>query len=84
MVYEDSLSVKSIKQYYVETSKFDRLNMLLALLVQKKPKLALIFARTKRGADRLNEILVDRGFRSMAFHGDMSQNQRDRSMKAFR
>ncbi|MFA6213913.1 MAG: DEAD/DEAH box helicase [Candidatus Micrarchaeia archaeon] len=83
-VSEDSLSVKSIKQYYVETSKFDRLNILLALLVEKKPKLALIFARTKRGADRLNEILVDRGFRSMALHGDMSQNQRDRSMKAFR
>ncbi|MCX6771126.1 MAG: DEAD/DEAH box helicase [Candidatus Micrarchaeota archaeon] len=83
-VSEDSLSVKSIRQYYVETSKFDRLNMLLALLVEKKPALALIFARTKRGADRLNEILVDRGFRSMAFHGDMSQNQRDRSMDAFR
>ncbi|MFA5929717.1 MAG: DEAD/DEAH box helicase [Candidatus Micrarchaeia archaeon] len=83
-VSEDSLSVKSIKQYYVETSKFDRLNMLLALLVQKKPALALIFARTKRGADRLNEILVDRGFRSKAFHGDLSQGQRDRSMEAFR
>ena len=83
-VSEDSLSVKSIKQYYVETSKFDRLNMLLALLVEKKPALALIFARTKRGADRLNEILVDRGFRSKAFHGDLSQSQRDRSMEAFR
>jgi len=83
-VSEDSLSVKAIKQYYIETSKFDRLNMLLMLLVEKKPKLALIFARTKRGADRLNEILVDRGFKSMALHGDMSQNKRDRSMEAFR
>ena len=83
-VSEDSLSVKSIKQYYIETSKFDRLNILLALMVQKKPSLALIFTRTKHGADRLNEILLDRGFRSMALHGDMSQNKRDRSMEAFR
>lgn len=83
-VSEDSLSVKTIKQYYVETSKFDRLNILLALLSQKKPSLALIFTRTKRGAERLNEILMDRGFRSMALHGDMSQNKRDRSMEAFR
>ncbi len=83
-VSEDSLSVKSIRQYYVETSKFDRLNILLTLLVQKKPALALIFARTKRGADRLNDILLDRGFKSMALHGDMSQNKRDRSMEAFR
>ena len=83
-VSEDSLSVKNIKQFYVETSKFDRLNALLILLGQKKPKLALIFVRTKRGADRLNDILQDRGFSSMALHGDMSQNKRDRSMDAFR
>ncbi len=83
-VSEDSLSVKSIKQYYLEVSKFDRLNALLILLAQKKPHLALIFVRTKRGADRLNDILLDRGFRSLALHGDMSQNKRDRSMNAFR
>lgn len=83
-VSEDHLSAKNIKQYYIEVSKFDKLNYLLALLVQKKPHLALIFVRTKRGADRINEILVDRGFRSLALHGDMSQNKRDRSMEAFR
>ncbi|VVC01967.1 putative ATP-dependent RNA helicase [uncultured archaeon] len=83
-VSEDSLSVKNIRQYYAEVSKFDKLNVLLALLVQKKPHLALIFVRTKRGADRINEILLDRGFRSLALHGDMSQNKRDRSMEAFR
>jgi len=83
-VSEDSLSVKNIKQYYVETSKFDRLNAMLILLSQKKPRLALIFTRTKRGADRINDILQDRGFSSLALHGDMSQNKRDRSMEAFR
>ncbi len=83
-VSEDSLSVKSIKQYYIEVSKFDKLNYFLALLSQKKPHLALVFVRTKRGADRLNEILADRGFHSLALHGDMSQNKRDRSMEAFR
>lgn len=83
-VSEDSLSVKNIRQYYVETSKFDKLNVLLTLLVQKKPHLTLIFVRTKRGADRINEILVDRGFSSLALHGDMTQNRRDRSMESFR
>ncbi|MCX8197670.1 MAG: DEAD/DEAH box helicase [Candidatus Micrarchaeota archaeon] len=84
LVSEDSLSVKSIKQHYVEVSKFDKLNAFLVLLSQKKPKLALVFVRTKRGAERLNQILQDRGFSSMALHGDMSQNKRDRSMEAFR
>lgn len=81
---EETLSVKSIRQYYVETSRFDRLNLLLALLVEKKPKLALIFTKTKRSAEKLNQILLDRGFRSKALHGDMSQRQRDTSMEAFR
>ncbi|MEM4348560.1 MAG: DEAD/DEAH box helicase [Candidatus Anstonellaceae archaeon] len=84
LLSEDSLSVKSIKQYYVEVSKFDKLNVLLALLSQKKPQLALVFVRTKRGADRLNQILQERGFRSIALHGDMSQSKRNRSMEAFR
>ncbi|VVC00482.1 putative ATP-dependent RNA helicase [uncultured archaeon] len=80
----DDIAAKNIRQFYVETSKFDKLNALLMLLVQKKPTLALIFVRTKRGADRLNEILADRGFKSLALHGDMSQNKRDKSMEAFR
>jgi ATP-dependent RNA helicase DeaD len=83
-VSEDELAVKTVKQYYLEVSKFDRLNALLVLLKQKNPHLALIFVRTKRGADRINEILQDRGFHSLALHGDMSQNKRDRSMEAFR
>ncbi|MCX8195130.1 MAG: DEAD/DEAH box helicase [Candidatus Micrarchaeota archaeon] len=83
-VGEDSLAVKTIKQYYAEVSKFDKLNALLTILVEQKPSLALVFVRTKRSADRLNEILLDRGFHSLALHGDMSQNKRDRSMEAFR
>jgi len=83
-VSTDSLSVKNIKQYYIETSKFDRLNILLMLLKRENPGLALVFTRTKMGAERLNGILSDRGFHSLALHGDMSQNKRDRSMEAFR
>lgn len=84
LVSEDLLSAGNIKQYYVETSKFDRLNVLLFLLATKKPELALVFTRTKRGAERLNEILQDRGFASLALHGDMTQKKRDFSMDAFR
>jgi len=54
------------------------------VLQKEKPALALIFTRTKMGADRLNEILNDRGFKSMCLHGDMSQGKRDRTMEAFR
>ena len=83
-VSEDKFDASKIEQYYVEVSKQTRLPAFIGLLQKEKPSLALVFARTKMGADRLNEILNDRGFKSMCLHGDMSQNKRDRTMEAFR
>ena len=45
--------------------------------------LALVFVRTKRGADRLVKRLKARGVDSMAIHGNKTQNQRERAMAAF-
>jgi len=83
-VSEDEFDASKIEQFYVEVSKQSRLPALIGLLQKEKPTLALIFTRTKMGADRLNEILNDRGFKSMCLHGDMSQGKRDRTMEAFR
>jgi ATP-dependent RNA helicase RhlE len=46
--------------------------------------LALVFVRTKRGADRLVEKLTRRGVRAAAMHGDMSQAARERALERFR
>lgn len=83
-VSEDKFDASKIEQYYIEVSKQTRLPAFIGLLQKEKPSLALVFTRTKMGADRLNEILNDRGFKSMCLHGDMSQNKRDRTMDAFR
>jgi superfamily II DNA/RNA helicase len=45
---------------------------------------ALVFCRTKRGADRLSNGLGRTGLRSAAIHGNRSQSQRDRALAAFR
>jgi len=45
---------------------------------------ALIFTATKRGADRLSKKLVANGYRSAALHGDMSQNNRKRTVENMR
>jgi ATP-dependent RNA helicase DeaD len=83
-VGEDTLAVEKIKQFFIEVTRFNRLPVLMTLLMKKKPGLALVFCRTKMGADRLEEILGDRGFEAMCLHGDLSQNKRDRVMAAFR
>jgi superfamily II DNA/RNA helicase len=45
--------------------------------------LALVFVRTKRGADRVAQNLKKQGFRVGALHGDMSQGQRERALGHF-
>ena len=44
----------------------------------------LVFARTKRSADRLAHDLTRRGVRASALHGDLSQERRLRAMDNFR
>jgi len=43
----------------------------------------IVFCRTKRGADRLARQLEQAGVRSEAIHGNRSQGQRERALKAF-
>ena len=45
--------------------------------------LALVFVRTKRGADRLVKRLGSQGVQAVAMHGDKSQGQRERALAGF-
>ena len=45
---------------------------------------ALIFTRTKRGADRVGKYLEGVGIRADSIHGDKSQGQRERALAAFK
>jgi superfamily II DNA/RNA helicase len=46
-------------------------------------ELALVFVRTKRGADRLVKRLGTAGVRAVAMHGDKSQSQREKALARF-
>jgi len=45
---------------------------------------ALVFCRTKRGADRLSQRLARLGLSAAPIHGDRSQSQRERALADFR
>ena len=67
---------------FVET---DRKRQLLAELFEDgKMGRALIFTRTKRGADRVGKYLEGVGIRADSIHGDKSQGQRERALAAFK
>jgi len=45
---------------------------------------ALVFTRTKRGADRVAQYLEKAGVKAASIHGDKSQGQRERALAAFK
>ncbi|MFH1608706.1 MAG: DEAD/DEAH box helicase [Patescibacteria group bacterium] len=62
----------------------DKLDSLECLLSKKEFFKVLIFGRTKHGVERLSKDLIKRGFKSESIHGNKSQPQRQRSLKAFK
>ena len=58
--------------------------LLIELLVQHKPSRAIVFSRTKHGADRIVRNLVAAGFKSEAIHANKSQNKRQRILEEFK
>jgi ATP-dependent RNA helicase RhlE len=55
----------------------------LASLLREDRGLALVFVRTKRGADRLVKKLAFHQVDAVAMHGDLSQSQRERALRRF-
>ena len=58
--------------------------LLIDLLGEIADERALVFARTKHGAERLMKKLVESGFNAVSIHGNKSQGQRDRAIRDFR
>jgi len=67
---------------FVPVSEHGKVDALIELLLAE-PGLALVFTRTKRGADRLAARLKAKGLSVAAMHGDLSQAQRERTLARF-
>jgi ATP-dependent RNA helicase RhlE len=65
-------------------SKSEKPTKLRELLSKDLDALTLVFSRTKHGAEKLMKGLVADGFNAASIHGNKSQGQRDRAIKAFR
>ena len=83
-VIHKELTVPSISQYYIEVQGSMKLEALSRLIDLHDPKLSLIFCNTKRAVDGLVSHLKARGYLADGLHGDMNQNQRERTMGKFR
>lgn len=76
--------VDSVRQSLYMIDKVNKKYLLAKLLREKQVVNALVFVRTKHGADRVVRELDRAGIKSMAIHGDKSQNARQDALGRFK
>jgi ATP-dependent RNA helicase RhlE len=75
--------VSDIEHRFLSVERNDRLDALVDELEAEDRDRALVFVRTKRGADRLVRRLSNEGVQAVAMHGDKTQRQREKALAAF-
>ncbi|MCG7626263.1 DEAD/DEAH box helicase [Epibacterium sp. MM17-32] len=65
-------------------AKAEKLSLLKELLAKHDGERTLVFGRTKHGMEKLMKVLDKAGFKAAAIHGNKSQGQRERALKAFK
>jgi ATP-dependent RNA helicase RhlE len=73
----------SIRQTLCPATHHDK-DAILITLIKRGVHAAIVFTRTKSGADRVNRILKRSGIRAEVIHGDLSQGERTAALAAFR
>jgi ATP-dependent RNA helicase RhlE len=79
-----SSTADTIKQLIYFVDKGNKNDLLIDILKDKGIKTALVFTRTKHGADKVVKVLVKKGIRAEAIHGNKAQNARQRALANFK
>ncbi|MEA4983516.1 MAG: DEAD/DEAH box helicase [Paludibacter sp.] len=79
-----SSTAETIQQemYFVDAA--NKKDLLLHILKDKSIKTALVFTRTKHGADKVQRILSKGNIKTEAIHGNKSQNARQNALRNFK
>jgi ATP-dependent RNA helicase RhlE len=77
-------TAETVEQVLYFVHKPEKAALLERLLRGPQITRALIFSRTKHGADKLHKYLTRAGIDAAVIHGNKSQNARDRALDGFR
>jgi ATP-dependent RNA helicase DeaD len=80
----EDATIPAIRQAYLMVEPDRKFELLVRLLEREQPERAIIFCRTKHGADRVGTMLRTHGLKADTMHGNLSQAQRNRVLQAFR
>ncbi len=76
--------VDTIDQHLYMVEKPEKVELLVQVLNSHSSDTALVFSRTKHGADKIARKLKQRGISCDAIHGNKSQNARQRALENFK
>ncbi|MDR6848748.1 ATP-dependent RNA helicase RhlE [Sphingomonas sp. BE270] len=79
-----SSTAERVDQFVTFLNQGEKQALLTILLRDEKVERALVFTRTKHGADRVVKLLGANGIVSNAIHGNKSQPQRERALAEFK
>jgi ATP-dependent RNA helicase RhlE len=83
-VNPQSTTVERITQRLMYVQKPDKKRLLVHLLDDPDIESAIVFTRTKHGANRVVKFLVQRNIVAVAIHGNKSQNARNKALADFK
>jgi superfamily II DNA/RNA helicase len=72
------------RQFVYRAHAMDKIELLSRVLQARDRGLTMVFARTKRTAQKVADELTERGFAAAAVHGDLGQGAREQALRAFR
>jgi ATP-dependent RNA helicase RhlE len=75
---------EKVEQRVIFVNQSEKLALLTVFLKTTPIDRALVFSRTKHGADRIVRFLMAAGVEANAIHGNKSQGQRERALELFR
>jgi len=80
----EASTAETVRQalYYVDRVK--KRDLLIHVLQDRSVESALVFTRTKHGADKVTRYLNEAGIRAEAIHGNKAQNARQRALSNFK
>ena len=79
-----SSTAETVQQFLYYTNRTDKRKLLVHILKERNIDQALVFSRTKHGADRIVRNLKKSNIRALAIHGDKAQNQRQKALNQFK
>lgn len=79
-----SSTAETIQQEMYFVDAVNKKDLLLHILQDKSIKTALVFTRTKHGADKVQRLLSKGNIKTEAIHGNKSQNARQNALRNFK